>query len=238
MKRKIDMKRIFLLMLLLVPCLVSAQKKDLNYDWAKFYRYAEANEQLTTAPYVVFMGDSIFDGWIKKQPEYFNDNNFADRGISGQTTSHMLVRFRTDVLALNPKAVVILAGTNDIALNNGYIKPEHIANNIISMIELAQGAGIRPILCSVLPAGKYRWRPEVEDVPGKIRELNALLEAYARENKIDWVDFHPAMALADGSMNTAYTNDYVHPTADGYTKMQEVLYPYLKKYIQKAQKTK
>lgn len=225
------MKRLFLLLLVLVPFSMSAQNKDLNYDWAKFNRYAEANAKLTAAPSVVFMGDSIFDGWIRKQPEYFNDNNFADRGISGQTTSHMLVRFRPDVLELEPKAVVILAGTNDIALNNGYIDNEHILGNIISMIELAQNAGIRPILCSVLPAGRYKWRPEVEDVAGKIKALNALLKDYAVKNRIDWVDFHSVMSVGDGSMNTAYTDDYVHPTPAGYTVMQEVLYPYLKKYL-------
>ncbi len=230
------MKRIILLLAVLVPCLVSAQDKDLNRDWAKYGRYAEANAQLTVNPYVVFMGDSIFDGWIRKQPGYFNDNNFADRGISGQTTSHMLSRFRPDVIELNPKAVVILAGTNDIALNNGFISIENTAKNIISMVELAKAAGIRPILCSVLPAGQYKWRPEVEDVPGKIKALNALLKEYAKENKVEWVDFHAAMDAGDGSMDTAYTNDYVHPTVEGYNVMQTVLYPYLKPYIKKAQK--
>ncbi len=230
------MKRILLLLLVMLPCLASAQKKDQNYDWANFKRYAEANFNRTANPYVVFMGDSILDGWDDSQPEYFTGNNFADRGISGQVTSQMLVRFRADVLLLEPKAVVILAGTNDLALNNGHIETGHIVQNIMSMVELAENAGIRPILCSVLPAGKYYWRPEVEDVPAKISVLNTLLEEYAKRNGIAWVDLHGAMVAEDGSMDTAYTKDGVHPTVEGYNLMQELLYPYLKKYIRKAQK--
>ncbi len=230
------MKRIIFLLLILLPCLATAQNSDPKNDWAKFYRYAEANEQLSSAPYVVFIGDSIFDGWFRKQPEYFTGNNFACRGISGQTTSHMLVRFRADVLKLNPKAVVILAGTNDLALNNGFIENEHILENVISMVELAKSNGIRPVLCSILPASKYPWRTAVENVPEKISDMNALLKGYAQKNKIEWVDFHSVMVMPDGSMNEAYTYDCVHPTVEGYDKMQEVLYPYLKPYMKKARK--
>ncbi len=217
---------------------MSAQNKELTKDWANFKRYAPANEQLASNPYVVFMGDSIFDGWDDNQPDYFTGNNFADRAIGGQVTSQMLVRFRADVIDLKPRAVVILAGTNDIALNNGFIKTENIVGNIISMVELAENAGIRPIICAVLPAAKYKWRPEVDGVPEKIIELNAQLKAYAVKHRIDWVDFHAAMDAGDGSMNPAYTYDFVHPTSEGYTKMQEVLYPFLKSYIKKAQKSK
>ncbi len=230
------MKRILLILSVLLPYLASAQKNGQNYDWANFKRYAEANSNLVSDPYVVFMGDSILDGWDDSQPEYFTGNNFADRGISGQVTSQMLVRFRADVLLLNPEAVVILAGTNDLALNNGHIEIGHIVQNIMSMVELAENAGVRPILCSVLPAGNYYWRPEVTDVPAKISQLNSLLEDYAKRNKIAWVDLHKAMVAEDGSMDPAYTKDGVHPTVEGYNLMQELLYPYLKKYIKKAQK--
>ncbi len=216
--------------MVLVPCVVSAQK-DLYYDWARFDYYAEANAQLAKDPAVVFMGDSIFAGWGRQQPEYFTGNNFACRGIGGQVTAQMLVRFRADVIDLKPEAVVILAGTNDLALNMGYVAPENIVDNVLSMIELAKAAGIHPILCSVLPAAKYPWRQEVEDVPGKINALNTLLKACASANGATWVDFHESLAAPDGSMITSYTNDCVHPVLDGYNKMQEVLNPYLKAYI-------
>ncbi len=227
------MKRILLIFSVFLPCLVSAQNNDLYRDWARFDYYDAANQQITVNPSVVFMGDSIFDGWDDCQPEYFTGNNFACRAIGGQVTAQMLVRLRADVLDLKPKAVVILAGTNDLALNNGYIKPEHIVENVVSMVELARMAGIRPILCSVLPAGDYPWRPEVEDVPGKIAELNSMLKEYADAEKVTWVDLHAQMVASDGSMTAAYTYDGVHPTADGYNVMQQTLYPFLKKYIKK-----
>ncbi len=227
------MKRILSLLFAFFPLFALAQQNDFNYDWAGFGRYDAANEQLGVKPTVVFMGDSIFDFWVNNQPEYFSDNNFISRGISGQVTSEMLVRFRADVLNLKPKAVVILAGTNDLALNNGFIENEHIVENVASMVDLARKAGIRPILCSVLPAAKYYWRPQVDNVPEKINALNALLKAYAKENKVDWADFHTAMDAGDGSMIKTYHEDEVHPNVAGYTKMQEVLYPYLKKYIKK-----
>ncbi len=225
------MKRIILLLTVILPSMLIAQN---THDWADFKRYAGTNFDLKTKPSVVFMGDSIFDGWDDSQPEYFTENNFADRGIGGQVTSQMLVRFRADVINLDPEAVVILAGTNDLALNNGHIEVGHIVQNIMSMVELAENAGIRPILCSVLPAGKYPWRPEVADVAAKISILNSLLEEYAKRSRIAWVDLHEAMAAEDGSMKSEYTYDGVHPTADGYDVMQSVLYPFLKKYIPHA----
>ncbi len=229
-----NMKRIFTILFAMMPLIASAQQND----WANFGRYDAANEQLAANPYVVFMGDSILDGWDDSQPEYFTENNFVSRGISGQVSSQMLVRFRADVLKLKPEAVVILAGTNDLALNNGYIEMEHIVENVASMVELARNAGIRPLLCSVLPAGKYYWRPEVEDVPEKIKALNALLKEYAAAGKVEWVELHAPMAAADGSMDAAYTKDGVHPLPSGYDKMQEILFPYLQKYIKKARKTR
>ncbi len=215
----------------IVPCALHAQPS--MGDWAGFGRYAEANKQLTGNPAVVLMGDSIFDGWDDIQPEYLTDNNFITRGISGQVTSEMLVRFRADVLNLKPKAVVILAGTNDLAMNNGIIEMEHIVENIASMVDLARVAGVRPIVCTVLPAKSYFWRPEAQNVPENIIALNVLIREYAKENKVELADFHTAMDAGDGSMTKTYHEDEVHPNASGYTKMQEVLYPYLKKYLKK-----
>lgn len=220
------MKKVLLVMCAALPLFAAAQPSD----WANYGRYAEANAQLATNPDVVFMGNSITDGWDDSHPEFFSDNNFACRGISGQVTGQMLCRFRADVINLHPKAVVILAGTNDLALNNGPIEIPHIAENIISMAELALAAGIRPILCSVLPAGEYHWRPQVEDVPGKIRALNKLVREYAEERGIEWVDYHPDMATEEGALRPEYTYDGVHPTRQGYDVMERILAPRLEPY--------
>ena len=220
------MKKSLLVLCAIVPLFAAAQPAD----WANYGRYAEANAQLATNPDVVFMGNSITDGWDDSHPEFFADNNFACRGISGQVTSQMLCRFRADVINLHPKAVVILAGTNDLALNNGPIEIPHVAENIISMAELALAAGIRPILCSVLPAAKYNWRPEVEDVPGKIRTLNNLVREYAEKRGIEWVDYHPDMATPEGALRPEYTYDGVHPTRQGYDVMERILAPRLELY--------
>lgn len=218
------MKKHLFLLLAALPLFAAAQQPA---DWANYGRYAEANARLEKAPEVVFMGNSITDGWDDAHPEFFSDNNYACRGISGQVTSQMLCRFRTDVINLHPKAVVILAGTNDLALNNGPIAMEHIVENIVSMAELARAAGIKPILCSVLPAGKYPWRPEVEDVAGKIRTLNAQIKAWADANGVRWVDYHAAMDAGDGSMRSELTRDGVHPTRQGYDVMEQILVPVL-----------
>ncbi len=218
------MKKHLFLLLAALPLFAAAQQPA---DWANYGRYAEANARLEKAPEVVFMGNSITDGWDDAHPEFFSDNNYACRGISGQVTSQMLCRFRADVINLHPKAVVILAGTNDLALNNGPIAMEHIVENIVSMAELARAAGIKPILCSVLPAGKYSWRPEVEDVAGKIRTLNAQVKAWADANGVRWVDYHAAMDAGDGSMRSELTRDGVHPTRQGYDVMEQILVPVL-----------
>ena len=218
------MKKQLFLLLAALPLFAAAQQPA---DWANYGRYAEANARLEKAPEVVFMGNSITDGWDDAHPEFFSDNNYACRGISGQVTSQMLCRFRADVINLHPKAVVILAGTNDLALNNGPIAMEHIVENIVSMAELARAAGIKPILCSVLPAGKYPWRPEVEDVAGKIRTLNAQVKAWADANGVCWVDYHAAMDAGDGSMRSELTRDGVHPTRQGYDVMEQILDPVL-----------
>ena len=208
------MKKILFALLAAAPLFAAAQPKD----WANYGRYAEANARLEKAPDVVFMGNSITDGWDDAHPEFFTENNFACRGISGQVTSQMLCRFRADVINLHPKAVVILSGTNDLALNNGPIEMEHIVENIVSMAELALAARIQPIICSVLPAGKYGC------------ELNARLREYALERGIGWVDYHPALAAEDGSMRAEYTRDGVHPTRAGYDVMEQVIAPALEPY--------
>ena len=221
------MRKTILLLALALPLLVAGQQRD----WANYGRYAGTNASLTTAPAVVFMGNSITEGWGRNRPEFFAENNFACRGISGQVSAQMLCRFRADAINLRPKAVVILAGTNDIAGNNGPIENEHIAENIVSMAELALAAGIRPILCSVLPAAKYPWRPEIESVPEKIADLNARLQQYAAERGLTWVDYYSAMDAGDGSMRSEYTKDGVHPTPEGYAVMEGVIRPVLAEWL-------
>ena len=197
-------------------------------DWAKFERYQEKNAQVTSRPRAVFMGDSITDNWAKKDGDFFATNNFVGRGISGQTTSHMLVRFRRDVIDLQPKYAVILAGTNDIAKNNGEISLENILGNIISMCEIAKANKIKPVICSVIPAKAYRWRPEVTDAAQQIMKLNDMLKEYAKANKIMYVDYHSAMADAEGGLPIELAKDGVHPTPEGYKIMEEILVKALK----------
>ena len=220
------MKKLILLIALALPALLTAQQRD----WANYGRYAEANAQLTTPPAVVFMGNSITDGWDNAHPEFFTANNFACRGIGGQVTGQMLCRFRADVINLHPQAVVILAGTNDLAQNTGYISLEHILDNIQSMAELARANGIRPVLCSVLPAGDFPWRPGLEPAQ-KIVRLNAMIRAYAEREGIPYVDYHTPMAAADGSMIAEYTYDGVHPTEAGYRVMERILPPVVERAL-------
>ena len=222
------MKKAFIVIaasLLLASLSSFAQDKT---DWAKFYRYEEANKSVTAKPKAVLMGDSITDGWPRANGAFFTDNNFVGRGISGQTTSQMLVRFRRDVIDHHPKYVAILAGTNDIALNNGYISLENILGNIISMCEIAKANKIKPVICSVIPAKAYRWRPEVTDAAQQIMKLNDMLKEYAKANKIMYVDYHSAMADAEGGLPIELAKDGVHPTPEGYKIMEEILVKALK----------
>lgn len=220
------MKQIVLLSFLFVALGVSAQTKD----WAQFERYESKNEALTKRPAVVFMGNSITDCWADTVPAFFADNNFVGRGISGQVSSQMLVRFQEDVINLQPKVVVICCGTNDIAQNNGYISLEHILHNIKSMCELARVNKIKPVVCSTLPAKGFKWRPEMKPAED-IRRLNEMIKAYAKENKIPYVDYHSALVDEEGGLPVKYSKDGVHPNAQGYAVMERVILPVLKKVL-------
>lgn len=191
-------------------------------DWAQHDRYAAKNDSITTRPKAVLMGNSITDAWAKKRPEFFAANNFVGRGISGQVTSQMLCRFQADVIALCPKIVIIMAGTNDIARNNGYIAHEHILQNLQSMCELAKYHHIRPILCSVLPAAGFRWRPELTPAED-IKRLNEMIKAYAKANKITYIDYHSALVDEHGGLPQKYAKDGVHPNLEAYAIMEKIL---------------
>lgn len=211
------MKKILILIAgLIFSSLLQAQ------DWANFGRYANANKELKSVPYAVFMGDSITEGWFGQRRDFFEKNNYVGRGISGQVTSQMLVRFRADVLALKPKYVVILAGTNDIARNQGIISVENIFGNIVSMCELAKLHGIKPVICSVLPAHQYKWRKEIESIK-PIAELNELLKNYAKKNKIAYADFYSAIVDERKGLPEKYSPDGVHPNAEGFKFIEPIL---------------
>ncbi len=195
-------------------------------DWPNIKRYDEDNQKLISMPAdknrVVFMGNSITDGWINNDPDFFSKNPYVDRGISGQTTPQMLVRFREDVIALKPAAVVILAGINDIAQNTGYIRLEDTYGNIVSMAELAKANNIKVVFSSVLPANILPWRTNIDPVE-KVARLNEMLKAYAAKNNIVYVDYFSAMADDKKGLPLSLSKDGVHPTLDGYKIMEPLV---------------
>ena len=225
------MKRIFLLVAL---CFIATSAFSQQKDWAGFSRYAEANKSVVERPDAVFMGNSLTDGWAWLDAEFFTRNNFVGRGISGQTTSEMLVRFHRDVIELNPRSVVIMAGTNDIAQNNGYIALENILANVKSMCELAKHNKIKVILCSVPPCVQFPWRKEIEAVM-LIAEYNEMLKAYAKEQGIYYLDYYSALVDERGGITPKWTTDECHFTMLGY---REVLEPMVCEAINKVIKSR
>ena len=197
-----------------------------NRDWAQFNRYAEANAALNSNPDVVFMGNSITDFWPAKSPEFWADNaGFVGRGISGQTTCEMLVRFRQDVINLHPRVVVILAGINDIARNNGKISLVNVLGNLKSMTELARAPGIRVALCSVVPCSRFPWRPEIKPAM-LVKHLNGMIAQYVAglaSDEVVYVDYYTPMANAEGGLDADLADDGCHPTPKGYAIMERVV---------------
>ncbi len=169
------------------------------------------------------MGNSITEGWVKTHPEFFSENNYTGRGISGQTTSQMLLRFQSDVIALKPKLVVINAGTNDIAQNTGIYDPDFTFNNIKAMADIAQNNGIKVIIASVLPAAAFPWRKEITEVSQKVDALNNRLKQYAGSNKFIFVDYNMAMRDAKGGMREGLSKDGIHPVPAGYAIMEPMI---------------
>ena len=215
-------------LLLILTCILLFQQAHAQDDWANIGRYAQANSEMTVRPKAVFMGDSITQCWYDADPSFFNDNNFACRGISGQTTSHMLVRMRKDVVDLHPKYVVILAGTNDIAKNHGFIEVDDIYGNIVSMCEIAKANKVKPVICSVLPVKQYKWRPEVTDCAERIIRLNAMLEDYAKASRCIYVDYHSVMKDDENGLPQKWSYDGVHLNGDGYDVIEKIILDTLK----------
>jgi lysophospholipase L1-like esterase len=204
-----------------VASMRAAEEERLHYDWASLCRYRVENAALRrpTAPRVVFMGDSITELWKVAHPDFFVES-YIDRGVSGQTTGQMLVRFRQDVIALKPAVVHILAGTNDFAGNGGPTTLDAIKNNFASMVDLALANDIRVVLGSVAPAGVFPWRPSVLEPAQHIVDMNDWLRRFAREKNVIYVDYHEPLADERDAMKQTFSNDGVHPNRDGYAVME------------------
>jgi lysophospholipase L1-like esterase len=199
-------------------------------DWANLKKYQNENAALNPVELgqkrTVFMGDSITEFWSVLHPEFFTNKPYVNRGISGQTTPQMLVRFRADVITLKPSLVVIMAGVNDIAGNTGPSTLKMMADNIFSMAELAKANQIKVILCSVLPAYDFSWNKGSFPAQ-KIAILNAMIKNYADANKILYLDYYSAMVDERNGMKAQYSEDGVHPNKAGY----EVMAPLAEKAI-------
>jgi lysophospholipase L1-like esterase len=213
--------RITFLFTLLLAMPLDAQPVSAT-AFANLERYRTANGDMAPPQAgeqrVVFMGNSITEGWARYFPTQFPGQPYVGRGISGQTTAQMLLRFRQDVVALQPAAVVILAGTNDIAGNTGPATLPMIQDNLAAMTELAQANGIRVVLCAVLPVFDYPWKPGLEPAP-KILALNAWLRTYSAQRGATFVDLHTPMADARQGLRAEYGSDGVHPNEAGYRVM-------------------
>ena len=224
---------LFVLALLISWTGAMAQKHD---QFANFKRYDKANKELPAPAKkekrVVFLGNSITEGWVSIHPEFFKENGYIGRGIGGQTSYQFLLRFRNDVINLKPKLVIINAGTNDAAENTGPFDLDITFGNIASMAELAKANGIKVILTSVLPSSGFRWNKKVTDAADRIEALNAKIKAYAKENKIPYVDYYtPMVSGAERALNPAYSNDGVHPTLEGYLVMEALIKPAIEKAL-------
>ena len=221
------------MLLLMMAASVNAQK----HEFGNWKRYAQANRELGApdkkAKRVVLMGNSITDNWPRVSSQFFKDHPYViGRGIGGQTSYQFLLRFREDVINLQPKVVVLNYGTNDIAENTGAYNEDLTFGNVCSMVELARYHKCKVVLASCLPAGGFCWRPEIKDAMEKIRHLNARVQEYAKKNKIPYVDYFSAMVTPDGKeMRPELAQDTpgVHPNEEGYKIMEGLLLPVIEK---------
>ena len=197
-----------------------------NLDWPNLFQYQDEN-RLVGLPEkgkqrVVFMGDSITEEWSNLYPGYFDTKGYINRGIGGQTTPQMLIRFKPDVIDLEPDIVVILAGANDIAGNTGPSNVKMITDNIFSMAELARAHQIKVVLSSILPVFEYEWAKEIKDVPATIDSVNNELKKYANDHGLVYLNYFSLMVDQRRGLNKDYTYDGVHPNQDGYILMSSL----------------
>ena len=197
----------------------SQDRANLNY-------YKEANSKIEPAKpgekRVVFMGNSITEFWGTNHPEFFKENPYINRGINGQTTALMLMRFDADVIQLQPEVVVFSGGTYDIAENPGPVTTEQIMSNIGAMAQMAQTAGIKVILCSVLPVYQFYWRPDIQPIE-QIITLNNLIKTYSEENGMVYADYYSALVNEEKGLKDEYTWDGIHPNREGYLVMELII---------------
>ena len=195
-------------------------------DWFGFNRYKVDNERIIKSgefPEVVFMGNSITELWAAYHPSFFSEHNYCGRGIGGQTSAQMLMRFTADVINLHPKAVVIMAGTNDVAHNPYWVEPERVVDNVVAMCILARANGIVPIISSVPPCAAFRWNPEIKNAAQTIVSINKQLRAYAEANGVVYVDYHIALADKHDGFTKKLSEDGCHPDPDTYYIMEKLV---------------
>lgn len=229
--RSMNVKLLWILMLATAPLCAQPTESETGIS-----KYAAENLADKINPSkgkrVVFMGDSVTELWKKIDSGFFTQNNYLNRGISGETTGQMLARFSDDVISLDPAVVIILGGTNDIAQNNGPVPLEDTYRNIVAMAELAKARKIKVVLCSVLPVKEFSWRPGL-DPAAKIIRLNAMLKRYAKTNKMWYVDYHSAMVDKDMGLQKDLSVDGVHPNYNGYTIMKSLIEKAILKALKK-----
>lgn len=213
------------------------QVKQMQLDFGNLARYKAANQALPAVKKgekrVVFLGNSITEGWARDDPAFFTDNSFIGRGISGQTSTQLLLRFRQDVVELKPKAVVIHIGTNDVAENTGPYDPHFTMSNIQSMVEVAEANQIKVILATVLPSTKFEWNRALGDRSSMIVDLNKRIKIYASQRNIPIIDYHAAMKNEYDGMNKDIAADGVHPTQKGFELMKGLALPIIQEQLKK-----
>ena len=215
------MKKRFILIILVTMSIFGYSQ-----DWFGFNRYKADNERIIESgdyPEVVFMGNSITDNWAYYHPDFFSSHNYCGRGISGQTSAQMLVRFTADVIDLQPKAVVIMAGTNDVAHNEYWVDPDGVVANIVAMSDLAIANGIIPIISSIPPCSEFPWRKEIKNPGQTIVEINHVLKTYAEMNGLMYVDYHSALADENLGLPQTLSGDGCHPNPDTYFTMEDMV---------------
>lgn len=207
-------------------------QETFSQDWPNLLRYRDADEKLGNPvpgeKRIVFMGNSITEGWINAHPEFFRENHLINRGIGGQTTPQMVLRFRQDVIDLKPAAVFILAGINDIAGNTGPSTLKMIKDNFENMAFLAEAARIKVVLCSILPSNKIPWRDNMNPSE-KIRQINTWMKSFAESHQFEYVDYYSVLKDDKDGLPQNLSQDGVHPTPEGYLKMEQVVLPYIRK---------
>jgi len=212
-------------------------KNRKNRDIFRFNEYAYANSKLSVRDSnenrVVFIGNSITENWVHLRYKYFVDNDYICRGIGGQTSPLLLLRFRSDVIDLKPKAVVINAGINDIAENTSTYDPDFTLNNIKSMAQLAEANNIKVILTSLLPCNSIEWKSSIKNIPEKIYVLNENIKVFAKENDFQYVDYYTSMVDENKGLKDEYSLDGLHPNRDGYIHMEAVIDPVIKLVLEK-----